>query len=386
MKNVKNVLVLAETSRQFGRNFIKGILEYCKYVHEWKFEFFPPPFYIKQARSIEYKKHLQDNDYDGVIGYVTSPLDFKFIIDTKTPAVLQCVSTPIDEEAIIVENKEIGIRAADYFIEKSFENFGFFGCRKLRFSNERLAGFSERGDNKKIHEYSTGMNNTLNSSRAAKITQWLKKLPKPIAVFTCNDDWAKILSEVCIAAEISIPEDVSILGVDNDEIVCETTWPNISSICLNTQKAGFKAAELLDTMISAKRPTNKVITINHTHIEERRSTDITITKDQLLSSALQYIRTNIDKPIQVTDILQHVSISRRSLQDKFQKNLGSSVLTQIRKMQIERVARLLTETDLSITTIADQSGFTSFNNLSRVFKKYKDTSPSEYRKSNNRFS
>lgn len=378
MKNIINVLLLIETSREYGRSLIKGILEYCKLVPNWKIDL-PAPFYVPQNSDAAYRKSIQQGLYDGIIGHIDKSEDFGLITSSKIPAVLQSIHAHMKSEIIHVNNDDIGRLGANFFIEKGFENYAFFGCRKLYFSNERYIAFRETLNSHPIHEYSTGLDIRPGRIKTDKIWHWLDRLPKPIGIMACNDDWAIILNEVCLQNKIKVPQEVAILGVDNDQIVCRTTWPYISSICLNSEKAGFEAAALLDTMMRTKRPAEKVISVRPTCIEERQSTDITITKDEAVSTALQFIKANIDKPIQVMDIVEHVLISRRSLQNKFNKHLGCPILDQIRRMQIERVAKLLVQTDISIANIANQSGFTSFANLSRIFKKYKDTSPSRYR-------
>ena len=234
-----------------------------------------------------------------------------------------------------------------------------------------------------MYEYSTEANNKINEKILYDISQWLDSLPKPIGILSCNDDWAKMLCEVCVQSKIEIPRDMAILGVDNDKIICKTTYPHISSIQLNTEKTGFEAAELLHNLINKTNiASNQTITIRPSHVEERQSTDISITNDEIVSEALRFIKRNISKPIQIEDLLEYLLISRRCLQDKFRKELNSTILEQIKKIQIERVAKLLVGSDLSIDQIAKQCGFTSFNNLSRTFKKYKSMPPSDYRKCN----
>jgi len=378
MTDIKKVLVLVETSREYGRSMIKGILDYCKFVPKWKIEL-PPPFYIKQDRLALYKKAFQQGYYDGIIGHIHKPSDYNFIMSSNTPAVLQSIYTHIEGQIIDVDNAGIGMKAADFFLQKGYMNFAFFGCNKLYFSAERAEAFSGQLQTESFFEYSTGIDIRLNEQKTEKIGTWLRELPKPIGILACNDEWAKLLSEVCARCEINVPEDISILGVDNDEIVCKTTWPYISSIALSTEKAGLAAASLLDKMMQAEYYNTELILISPMYIEERPSTDITVIKDEIVSRALQYIKTNIDKPIQVKDILDDVLVSRRTLQNRFNKVLGRSVLHQIRKMQIERVAKLLVQTDLSITQISDLCGFTSFTNFSRLFKIYKGGTPTHYR-------
>ena len=378
MTDIKKVLVLVETSREYGRSLIKGILEYCKFVPKWKIEL-PPPFYIKQNRISVYRKAIQRGYYHGIIGHIHKPSDYHFIMNSKTPAILQSIYTHIEGESIGADNTDIGIKAADFFLQKGYRNFGFFGCHKLYFSAERANSFSNQLQSGNYFEFSTSTDIRPNEQRIKKIGNWLRRLPKPIGILACNDEWAKLMNEVCILNEINVPEDISILGVDNDEIICKTTWPYISSIALNTEKAGLAAASLLDKMMRTKHKLTEKITITPTDIEERQSTDITVIKDEMVSKALQYIKRNIDKPIQVADILDDVLISRRSLQDRFNKVLGCSMLYQVRKMQIARIAKLLIQTDLSIMHISNICGFTSFNNFSRLFKKYKGMTPTDYR-------
>jgi LacI family transcriptional regulator len=171
-----------------------------------------------------------------------------------------------------------------------------------------------------------------------------------------------------------------VIGVDNDEFVCEMAHVPISSVALNVQHAGFEAAELLDNMM--KKPKSKIsrIVVRPSRIVVRRSTDILAIEDRHVAEAIKFIRQHVREPIQVTDVANAASLSRRMLYEKFQHILGCSVHQYIKQLRVEEIARLLCESDMSISKIAYMMGFNDVDHIAQYFKKHKGVNPSTYRR------
>jgi LacI family transcriptional regulator len=211
------------------------------------------------------------------------------------------------------------------------------------------------------------------------LIDWLKALPKPVGLMACNDDRSQHIADACRVANIHIPGEVALIGVDNDEFICNLANPTLSSICLNPEKVGYQAAEILDAIMSGREVQTTTIIGGPTHVITRKSTDIMMVHDEDIRNALLFIRQHFSKPIQVVDVAQAVSISVRSLHKRFNHQVGCSVLDHIRRLRVERICQLLMETNWSVTQIANIMHLSSTKQLDRIFQHEKNMTPSEYR-------
>ena len=213
------------------------------------------------------------------------------------------------------------------------------------------------------------------------MADWLKDLPKPIGIMACNDDKGQHVIEACKIAELRIPEDVAVVGVDNDDLICDLCDPPLTSVALNVEKAGYETARLLDFMMSNKKSTlNKNIVVKPTYVRTRHSTDIIATEDKELTKAISFIRQNFRKDIKVEDVVESTLLSRRSLEQRFRNKLNRSINSEIRRIRVEHISKLLVETDLSISEIAYSLGFSSAEHISRYFQREKGKCPRDFRK------
>ena len=163
--------------------------------------------------------------------------------------------------------------------------------------------------------------------------QWLKRLPKPVAVLACNDLPACDLAVVCRSLGLRVPDDVALLGVDNDELECRLATPPISSIDIPAQRIGYEAARLLDQLLHGKRPANRSLFLPPIRVVTRQSTDTLATGDHVVRAALSYIREHATSGITVDSVVRQIDASRRELERHFRRVLGRSVLTEIRRVR-----------------------------------------------------
>ena len=217
------------------------------------------------------------------------------------------------------------------------------------------------------------------SSEINHLARWLEKLPKPIAIMCSTDDKARDVVDACRASRIRVPEEVAVLGVDNDDLVCEMAHVPISSIALGTREAGYAAAEQLDMLIQQQVYDNKFIIVPPTHVHVRRSTDILAIDDQVVVKALEYIHTNTNIPIGIMEVAKSVGYSERGLYKKFQQSLGRTVAQEIARKRIEKICLLLETTVLTSRAIAEIMNISDEKHLSRYFKKHKQLSPMQWR-------
>ena len=273
---------------------------------------------------------------------------------------------------------------AEYFIKKGFKHFGFYGFKNIVWSRERFEGFQSYllGHKFAVHEFDQDRKGVqaLWFYKPSLLSQWLKSLPKPIAIMACDDERAQHLTEACKQAQIHIPEQIAVLGVDNDQMTCNLSYPPISSINLDTEKGGYEAAKLMHQLISEKNYSPQNIIVKPTHIITRHSTDITSAKDLLIARALKFIHQNISDKINVSDVLKEVPLSRRSFEKRFYDITGVAVYKYIYNLKIQKFAERLLETDKTVSEIAMESSFGLSNNICRQFKQVKGCTPSQYRK------
>jgi LacI family transcriptional regulator len=196
----------------------------------------------------------------------------------------------------------------------------------------------------------------------------------------CNDDRGEWVIEACKIAGLSVPDNIAIIGVDNDQLICDLCSPPLSSIVMNVEKAGYEAAALLDKMMSGEKIHNSEIPIQPTHVAVRQSTDTLAINDSDVVAAIRFIRSHSKDVIQVNDVVNVVPLSRRVLEKRFRSILGHSIFDEIRRVRVEQIIQMLAETEMSVSEIAQVLGFPDVAHVSRYFSKEKGMSPLAYRK------
>jgi LacI family transcriptional regulator len=214
------------------------------------------------------------------------------------------------------------------------------------------------------------------------VMAWLDGLPKPVGIMTCNDVRGMQVLESCAARSIPVPDEVAVVGADDDQLLCDLSNPSLSSVSWNLEKAGFRAAELLDAMMTGKKVPSRRIDVEPLWVTARQSTDAVAVEDRDVAAALRFIRQNANRPIGVNHVVAQVAISRRSLEMRFENCLGRTIRAEIERMRIARTKRLLQETDMAIAKIADAAGFSSLSYLCKVFRRETGETPAQYRRRN----
>lgn len=378
------ILLLVNFSEEYGRGLLNGIARYSR--------LFGPLNFCRIPLINGSKKELKHTiawakswGVDGIIAQIENERTFEKLLQLEIPLIAQ----DTNERFLGIPNitglyKETGQMAADYFIEKGFKNFAFYGFDNMVWSRERCEGYCERvnefGFNVHVYQHQKEETPPLWSYKESSLSDWLKALPKPIAIMTCDDNQGQHVTEACKAVGINVPEQVSVLGVDNDLSICNLSDPPLSSISLNTEKAGFETAQLLSKMIANKDFKFTDIYVEPLQIITRRSTDFLAVDDKEVSKALHFIYYNFKEQISVDDVVNATALSRRVLEKRFQSVLKRSILDEINTLRIKQVKQLLIETDLSVTEISDFCGYTDIKNLSRYFRRHEGVSPLEYRK------
>lgn len=288
-----------------------------------------------------------------------------------------------------VENNQVGRMAAEYFLRGGWSNIAFFG-NETPYSKEREAGFKGAlsGNNISYHRYiqKGGMQRQYIEhwhESDFNLGEWLIKLEKPVAIFSAHDPLGRTLAEACRDRQISIPEAVSILGVNNDELVCEMTNPPLSSIAIPWDQLGYRAGACLETIlhhpIEYNRP-QKLEDIAPGEIVERGSTKLTALADPQLRRALAWMRENACTGKSIRDMVSELRISRRGLESAFRRQLSRSPRDEMIRLRMERAKTLLRQSDWSLSMISDRCGFSSAELFGINFKKQTGISPGQFRR------
>jgi len=273
---------------------------------------------------------------------------------------------------IVPDDQAVGKMAAEHLLKEGFRRFGFYGG-DMAFSRVRKDCFVETlraaGYECAVHLRANIPWGKLHREWAVgPLAKWLSELPRPAGVMACSDLWARHVVYVCGRIGLRMPEDIALIGVDNDEALCEILSPTLTSIPLNLRQVGYKAAEVLSRLMAGEAPPQRVISVPPLPLVVRRSSDL-ITADADIANAARFIRDNAGTSIRVQDILDHVCVSRRKLELGFKRHFGRTPQQELWRIHVERAKLLLQQTNLKMSRIAEQSGFVSASHMSVVFRK-----------------
>jgi LacI family transcriptional regulator len=208
---------------------------------------------------------------------------------------------------------------------------------------------------------------------------WIQSLPKPVAIMSCNDVRGLHVLDACSRAGVLVPEEVAVLGVDDEDTMCELCSPPLSSVAPNPEGIGYAAAELLETLMSGQRPGQERISVRPIRVSCRQSSDTMAVADWAVASAARYMREPASQGCGVKDVLAKVHMSRAALEKRFRKHLNRSPKQEIRRIRLERIKQLLVETDLTLERIAELAGFEHPEYMSVLFKRETGQTPGRYR-------
>jgi LacI family transcriptional regulator len=312
------------------------------------------------------------------------------LILSKSDVVVHCSGAADLRRTIAVslDDLAVGRMAAQHLLDCNLQHFAFYGSPDPNnVAGLRLRGFRElmMSRNLPCHESSVRWPTRLDwltHKHHPELIDWLKTLPMPIGVFAADDMAAHDLAAACLEAGIDVPDKVAIIGVNNDDLLCEGAWPSLSSINADFTRVGYHAAKLIDRVLSGETlaPEERAVRLPPLGVVQRMSTSILAVDEPEVVDAVRYIREHACDPCTVDQVLQHVPVGRRWLERKFNEKLGRSPHDEIIRVRMETAQRLLLQPDLSLPTIAVRCGFASQANLSRAFAQALGTTPAAYRR------
>ncbi|MBN2578925.1 MAG: XylR family transcriptional regulator [Pirellulales bacterium] len=380
------IALLIESSRMYGRELLRGIAAYAHQAGPWLF------FVEERALADPLPPMLKHWAPDGILVRLASDELLRQVRDLQLPTVdLYRDEEIFDIPGVTIDQRALVHQAIRHFQERGFQNYAYCGYPEVFFSENReahfLAKLQEQGIRPHVFHHPPMKGGRrlaaieAHATRfAAKLAEWLQGLPKPVALLACNDMRAFQILNVCNALGISVPEEVAILGVDNDPIQCELSHPTLSSIDPNAARIGYEGAALLHRLIQGDPKPSRRILIEPRGVAARRSTDVLAVGDPDASAAIRHVRQQALQRPSYAAILADLQLSRSTLERWFHQYLGHSVSDEIRSIRVKHLQQLLLSTTHPLETIAQLCGFPHVETMSRLFKRHVGMTPGEYRR------
>lgn len=382
------VALVIESSTGYGRGLLRGIVRYSRLHGPWSL--FVAPGHLEQTLA-----EVSSWNVDGVICRVSTPKMARATLPERLPQIASFLDEfPSVSEyqfcEIRADSKAIARMAAQHLVDRRFTHFAFCGFSRCPWSSIRERHFTRylrtRGftcDQHLIRLTPWWRPNWIRSIKHEQpsLIKWLISLPKPVGLMACNDTCGQEVLEACALAQLHVPDEVAVVGVDNDELMCEVSNLPLSSVSLELDNAGYESAQLLEGLMSGKVKGRHVIKIAPAVVARRTSTDTQVQDDLVVTKTLQFIRDHAANPINVTDIVDGVGASRRTIERHFQRTMGYSLLSEIAHSHLKRAKQLLLETNLPCYSVSKDAGFSSVKAFNRAFRLTEGMSPKEFRQS-----
>ena len=314
MARRQRILLLLESARTCERDFLRGIARYSHLHGPWAF-YRKPKFYLKDRGSGISMAQIRAYDPDGIV--VSDTENFDALLRLGKPTLIHAFKTDTyDTPAILGDSAQTGKMAAEHLLGLGFSRFAYCGLGRYYWSKGRHASFKETiakaGFDVSYFELRPRQIKNALHKELSRLAQWLNSVA-PAGLMACADDCSQYIVEACKIADIRIPEQIGLIGVDNDDMVCELSDPPLSSIALDFAKAGYDAADLLDHLMSNPTAPASTITVHPSHIVTRASTDILAVDDEDVAMAIQFIRQHTNKLIQISDVLIFIVVAMSRL-------------------------------------------------------------------------
>jgi LacI family transcriptional regulator len=380
------VALLIESSRSYGRELLMGIAKYVRIHGPWSIE-------LEEGDPGEqFPKWFSRWKWDGIIARVSTPEMAELLRRTGVPVVDLSGSLPEARfPRIRSDEQAVGRMAAEHLLERGFKNFAFCGFNGTDWSDLRRVSFERRVSEAgfacqafenpgPMQSFSISDYEEHGERHERDLMAWLQSLPKPCGLMACNDARGRQVLNCCREVDVAIPDEVALIGVDKDEIFCELSDLPLSSVILNTQQIGFEAAALLARLMAGESAELSSIVVKPLGVLARQSSDVLAIDDRQIALALGYIREHACDGLSVESLLKVIPLSRSVLERRFAHILGSSPKGEILRVRIDRVCRLLAESDLSLAEVAGKTGFEHPEYMSRLFKSKMGITPGEFRK------
>ena len=380
------LLIISDFTEAFPSKLLSGIVRYSRRKEQWVICRMPPA-YKSHIGIPGVVKWAKDWGADAVIGQFEQTDDVGLFAKNGIVCVAQDFKKRFKNiPNITADYIGTGQMAARYYLERGFRNFAFFGFNDVCWSDERCEGFRKEVERSrtgaKVYVYNMQDIDRLWYYERDRLREWLQTLPKPIGIMACDDNQGNNLVEACHSAGVKIPSEVSVLGVDNDELLCDLGSTALSSIQVDIEEGGYRTAELIETLVTNPDAVVGDVVLNPVKVVERISTAAFATDDVQIQKAVKFIHQNYQKKISVKDVMEEVALSRRLLERRFQSVTGQTLYQYISDQKIKHFAEMLLSTSDQVINIALSLGENDTKSISRRFKQIYGCSPNEWREQN----
>ncbi len=378
MARTPKVALLIETSSSYGRGLLRGIARYAREHGPWS-------FFLEPGGQEEVPPPLRDWDVDGVITLFRTRKQARRLLATRIPVVDLDFTIPgLVPWGVCNDERGVARVAAEHLLSRGLRHFGYVGWAAVEdgislWEAQRKAAFVETieaaGFASALYEWPR----RAWGSDQKRLARWLTSLPRPAGVLASNDQRARHVLEAARLAGLRIPDDLAVIGVDNDETLCELSTPSISSVALDTDTIGYVGAAALQRLMKGRRPSRTTVLVPPLGVVARRSSDLLAMADPAVVAAVRYIDANLSRPIRISDVLRATQLSRKTLEVRFRRSLGRTPHEELHRRRIDKAKSLLRQTDWPLKQIARATGFTYVEHLHLMFRKAAGMTPTAFR-------
>ncbi|MCD0463509.1 AraC family transcriptional regulator [Roseiconus lacunae] len=384
VKTRRKVALLIETSRSYGRGVLRGIARFARTRSHWSL------LHQEMTIDVSLPDWMKETAISGVIGRI-SPRNVDSLRKLNVPCVdVRCSHRFEGIPQVETDDAKVAELAFEHLRERGFRRFAFCGFQHAHYSLARLDRLRQlaHAAGLPLDAYQTanipGAPTTIleqtDAAEMKRISRWLRSLAPPTGLFVCNDIRGQQVLNACRDLGIAVPDDIGVIGVDDDDAICPLSDPPLSSIRPASEQIGYRAAEILDAMMNGHTAPHKTEFVAPKEVVQRLSTQVIAVEDREIARVCRFIREHACDGIDVQDVAEFTTLSRRQLERRFQSELSRTPHQEITNIQVARVRRLLYETNMTLEQIAPLAGYRHKESLSAVFKRETGQTPGEFRR------
>lgn len=380
MPSTKHIAILVETSLNSGRQIVRGVSRFARERNDWSIYYYSGPLGAMAPEA------LDGWSGDGIIARIATQNIYQSVRSRNVPVIDVIGNIPHSEFPVVkCDEQSVSGLVGEHFRERGYRNIAFFGLNQENWSlirRKTLSEFCQNNIGSKLSYLEVSHQQRESKVWAAyisNISEWLESLPKPVGIMVASDQFGPDILAACRLSGISVPDQISLVGVDNDLPFCEICQPQLSSVEPNHEQVGYEAARTLNSILQKKTVPEQVLEIQPRLLHVRQSSDATALDDITLVKALRFIRANACDPISVDEIARASGVSRSVLQRRFRTSLNETILEAILTVRTNRAKEMLATTSLPLPDVAERCGFRHQEYLGYVFKKRIGCTPGQYR-------
>ncbi len=378
-RRLPRVALLVETSRTYTRELLAGIRRYVAGAGPWS------TFIEARAVGAAPPPWLEKWDGDGILTRTFTPETNNLITATGLPAVeLRTTLLPHNRPFVGMDNRRAGVMVAEHFLNRGHRHFAVYGLASEAFFQERVQNFVSRIEAEDLPCAVLPEPVTEDVSdweqHQHELTSLLQDLPKPVGIFAANDQLGVYLLDACLRAGLAVPEEVAVVGCENEETLCSLSTPPLTSVQPDGRRIGYEAARMLDRLMKGEAVSREPLLIQPRDVITRESSDDLVITDRLVAHAVRLIRENATQGLTVEDLCRALNASRSTLERRMKRALRRTPKEEILRLRFREVERLLRDSDLTIEVISEKTGFAHPHYLQTAFRERQGQTPGSFRK------